>query len=124
MSRLVGLGAIGKGLEKKTGSLSSSLGISEYEVGSFNKSVVFANDTPTKCTKSSSTMSSSQEMQINEKISSWEWGYANQCFIASIYWSSYETLSNNIKCMIFWIHMLLSLRNEFDCYSFYQIMQL
>ncbi|KAG5606536.1 hypothetical protein H5410_028028 [Solanum commersonii] len=35
------LGAIGKELEKRTRSLSSSLGISEYEVGSFNKSVVF-----------------------------------------------------------------------------------
>ncbi|KAG5616318.1 hypothetical protein H5410_016142, partial [Solanum commersonii] len=40
--------AIGKGQEKRIGSLSSSLGISEYEVGSFNKSAVFANDTPTK----------------------------------------------------------------------------
>ncbi|KAH0702360.1 hypothetical protein KY285_016638 [Solanum tuberosum] len=44
----MGPGAIGKGQEKRIGSLSSSLGISEYEVGSFNKSAVFANDTPTK----------------------------------------------------------------------------
>ncbi|KAK6794138.1 hypothetical protein RDI58_007591 [Solanum bulbocastanum] len=59
----MGPGTIGKGLEKRTGPLSSSLGISKYEVGSFNKSAIFAYDTPTKCTKSSSTMSSSQEMQ-------------------------------------------------------------
>uniref|UniRef100_M1BUD7 Uncharacterized protein n=1 Tax=Solanum tuberosum TaxID=4113 RepID=M1BUD7_SOLTU len=64
----LGPGAIGKGLEKRTGSLSSSLGISEYEVGAFNKSAIFANDTPTKCTKSSSTMSSSQEMQKMKKL--------------------------------------------------------
>ncbi|KAG5606366.1 hypothetical protein H5410_027858 [Solanum commersonii] len=51
-----------QGLEKRTGSLSSTLGISKYEAGSFNKSVVFANVTPTKCTKSSSTMSSSHKM--------------------------------------------------------------
>ncbi|KAH0761575.1 hypothetical protein KY290_017648 [Solanum tuberosum] len=44
----MGPGAIGKGQEKRIGSLSSSLGISEYEVGSFNQSTVFANDTPTK----------------------------------------------------------------------------
>ncbi|KAG5590047.1 hypothetical protein H5410_040561 [Solanum commersonii] len=58
----MGPGAIKKGLEKRTESLSSTLGISKYEVGSFNKSVVCANVTPTKCTKSSSTMPSSHEM--------------------------------------------------------------
>ncbi|KAG5576261.1 hypothetical protein H5410_056395 [Solanum commersonii] len=51
-----------QGLEKRTGSLSSTLGISKYEVGSFNKSVVFSNVTPPKCNKSSSTMPSSHEM--------------------------------------------------------------
>ncbi|KAH0633181.1 hypothetical protein KY284_035967 [Solanum tuberosum] len=60
---------ISKGLEKKSGSLSSSLGFSESEVGSFYKSGVCANQhmqTPYKSTKSSSTFSSSHEMQKNE----------------------------------------------------------
>ncbi|KAH0691525.1 hypothetical protein KY289_018883 [Solanum tuberosum] len=64
----MGPSAIGKGLEKRTGSLSSSIGIFEYEVGSFNKSAIFANDTPTKCTKSSFTMSCSQEKQKMKKL--------------------------------------------------------
>jgi len=58
--------AIRKGLEKRSGSLSSTLGISESEVGSFNKSVVCANQhmhTPSKSTKSGSTFSSSQKMR-------------------------------------------------------------
>ncbi|KAH0636055.1 hypothetical protein KY289_035970 [Solanum tuberosum] len=60
---------ISKGLEKKSGSLSSSLGFSESEVGSFYKSGVCANQhmqTPYKSTKSSSTFSFSHEMQKNE----------------------------------------------------------
>ncbi|KAH0728150.1 hypothetical protein KY284_004015 [Solanum tuberosum] len=54
--------AIRKGLEKRSGSLRSPLGIFESEVGSFNKSVVCANQhmqTPSKSTKPSSTSSSS-----------------------------------------------------------------
>uniref|UniRef100_M1E0S8 Uncharacterized protein n=1 Tax=Solanum tuberosum TaxID=4113 RepID=M1E0S8_SOLTU len=54
------------GLKQKSGSLSSSVGISEYDVGSFNKSVVCANQhmhTPSKSTKSGSTFSSSQKMR-------------------------------------------------------------
>ncbi|KAK6791554.1 hypothetical protein RDI58_010635 [Solanum bulbocastanum] len=57
---------ISKGLEKKSGSLRSSLGFSESEVGSLNKSGVCANQhmqTPSKSTKSSSTFSSSHEIQ-------------------------------------------------------------
>ncbi|KAH0671299.1 hypothetical protein KY289_025792 [Solanum tuberosum] len=63
--------AIRKGLEKKSGSLSSSLGFSETEVGYLNKSDVCANqhiETPSKSTKSSSTFSSSQEMQKLKRI--------------------------------------------------------
>ncbi|KAH0657056.1 hypothetical protein KY285_031938 [Solanum tuberosum] len=62
--------AIRKGLEKRSGSLSSPLGISESEVGSFNKSVVCANQhmqTPSKSTKPSST-SSSQEIKKMKNI--------------------------------------------------------
>ncbi|KAG5629128.1 hypothetical protein H5410_000845 [Solanum commersonii] len=58
--------AIGNGLKKKSGSLSLSIGISEYDVGSFNKSVVCTNQhmqTPSKSTKSGSTFSSSQKMR-------------------------------------------------------------
>ncbi|WMV49997.1 hypothetical protein MTR67_043382 [Solanum verrucosum] len=65
------LGAIGKGLEKRTRSLSSSLGSDEPEVESFNKIVVFDNrhmQTPSKCTKLSSNMSSNQEMQKMKKL--------------------------------------------------------
>ncbi|WMV20381.1 hypothetical protein MTR67_013766 [Solanum verrucosum] len=63
--------AIRKGLEKRSGSLSSPLGISESEVGSFNKSVVCANQhmqTPSKSTKLSSTSSSSQEIRKMKNI--------------------------------------------------------
>ncbi|KAG5620970.1 hypothetical protein H5410_006188 [Solanum commersonii] len=63
--------AIRKGLEKRSGSLSSPLGISESEVGSFNKSVVCANQhmqTPSKSTKPSSTSSSSQEIRKMKNI--------------------------------------------------------
>ncbi|KAH0765147.1 hypothetical protein KY285_001018 [Solanum tuberosum] len=63
--------AIRKGLEKRSGSLSSSLGFSESEVGYFNESDVCANQhmqTPSKRTKSSSTFSSSQEMQKMNRI--------------------------------------------------------
>ncbi|KAG5615956.1 hypothetical protein H5410_015780, partial [Solanum commersonii] len=57
--------------KKRTRSLSSSLGISEYEVGSFNKSADFDNqhmETPSKCTKLSSDMSSNHEIQKMKKI--------------------------------------------------------
>ncbi|KAH0729999.1 hypothetical protein KY289_001187 [Solanum tuberosum] len=50
--------AIGKGLKQKSGSLSSSLEISEYDMGSFNKSDVCANQhmqTPSESTKSGSS---------------------------------------------------------------------
>ncbi|KAK6803328.1 hypothetical protein RDI58_001112 [Solanum bulbocastanum] len=60
-----------KGLEKRTRSLSSSLGISKYEVRSFIKSADFDNqymETPSKCTKLGSNMSSNQEMQKMKKI--------------------------------------------------------
>ncbi|KAG5576663.1 hypothetical protein H5410_056797, partial [Solanum commersonii] len=63
--------AIRKGLEKRSGSLSSSLGFSETEVGYLNKSDDCANQhmqTPSKTTKSSSTFSSSQEMQKMKRI--------------------------------------------------------
>ncbi|KAG5580954.1 hypothetical protein H5410_051581 [Solanum commersonii] len=63
--------AIRKGLEKRSGSLSSSLGFSETEVGYLNKSDVCANqhmETPSKSTKSSSTFSSSQKMQKMKRI--------------------------------------------------------
>ncbi|XP_049378008.1 uncharacterized protein LOC125842723 [Solanum stenotomum] len=63
--------AIRKGLEKRSGSLSSSLGFSETEVEYLNKSDVCANQhmqTPSKSTKSSSTFSSSQEMQKLKRI--------------------------------------------------------
>ncbi|KAG5631468.1 hypothetical protein H5410_003185 [Solanum commersonii] len=54
-----------KGSKEKSESLSSSLGISKYDMGSFNKSVVCADQhmqTPSESTKSGSTFSSSQEM--------------------------------------------------------------
>ncbi|KAK6804299.1 hypothetical protein RDI58_002083 [Solanum bulbocastanum] len=60
-----------KGLEKRNRSLSSSLEISEYEVGSFNKSVDFDTqhmETPSKSTKLSSNMSSNHEMQNMKKL--------------------------------------------------------
>ncbi|KAH0768475.1 hypothetical protein KY285_004346 [Solanum tuberosum] len=50
--------AIGKGLKQNSGSLSSSLEISEYDMGSFNKSDVCANQhiqTPSESTKSGSS---------------------------------------------------------------------
>ncbi|KAG5572929.1 hypothetical protein H5410_062695, partial [Solanum commersonii] len=62
---------IGKGQEKRTRSSSFSLGISEYEVGSFNKSADFDNqhmETPSKCTKLSSNMFSNHEIQKMKKI--------------------------------------------------------
>ncbi|KAG5608099.1 hypothetical protein H5410_019380 [Solanum commersonii] len=68
---LKSLGATGKGLEKRTRSLSSSLVSDEHELGSFNKSVVFDNrhmQTPSKCTKLSSNMSSNQEVQNMKKL--------------------------------------------------------
>ncbi|KAG5619761.1 hypothetical protein H5410_004979, partial [Solanum commersonii] len=64
-------GGTGKGLEKRTRSLSFSLGSDEHELGSFNKSVVFDNrhmQTPSKCTKLSSNMSSNQDMQNMKKL--------------------------------------------------------
>ncbi|KAH0678353.1 hypothetical protein KY284_019438 [Solanum tuberosum] len=63
--------ATGKGLEKRTRSLSSSLESDEHELGSFNKSAVFDNrhmQTPSKCTKLSSNMSSNQEVQNMKKL--------------------------------------------------------
>ncbi|KAG5628984.1 hypothetical protein H5410_000701, partial [Solanum commersonii] len=63
--------ATGKGLEKRTRSLSSSLGSDEHELGSFNKSAVFYNQhmqTPSKCTKLSSNMFSNQEVQNMKKL--------------------------------------------------------
>ncbi|KAG5589999.1 hypothetical protein H5410_040513 [Solanum commersonii] len=63
--------ATGKGLEKRTRSLSFSLGSDEHELGSFNKSAVFDNrhmQTPSKCTKLSSNMSSNQEVQNMKKL--------------------------------------------------------
>ncbi|KAG5632743.1 hypothetical protein H5410_004460 [Solanum commersonii] len=60
-----------QGLDKRSGSLSSPLGISESEVGSFNKSVVCANQhmqTPSKSTKPSSTSSSSEEIRKMKNI--------------------------------------------------------
>ncbi|KAG5571481.1 hypothetical protein H5410_061247 [Solanum commersonii] len=60
-----------KGLEKGIRSLSSYLGISKYEVGSFNKSADFDNqhmEIPSKCTKLGSNMSSNKKMQKMKKI--------------------------------------------------------
>ncbi|WMV19250.1 hypothetical protein MTR67_012635 [Solanum verrucosum] len=57
--------AIGNGLKQKSGSLSLSIGISEYDMGSFDKSDVCANQhmqTPSKSTKSGSTFSSNKKM--------------------------------------------------------------
>lgn len=67
----MGSGSTGKKLEQRSESLSSSLGISKCEVGSFDKSVVFADQrmqAPSKSTKLSSTMSSSQEIQRMKKL--------------------------------------------------------
>lgn len=65
-------GATGKILEQRHASLSSSLGGSEYEMGSFNKSAVYADkrvQTPSESTRSNATMSSSQEMQtMNQTV--------------------------------------------------------
>ncbi|KAH0776322.1 hypothetical protein KY290_007733 [Solanum tuberosum] len=66
----MGPSSIGNGLNQKSRSLSSSVGISEYDVGSFNKSVVCANQhmqSPSKSRKSGSTFSYSQIMQKVKK---------------------------------------------------------
>ncbi|KAG5631686.1 hypothetical protein H5410_003403 [Solanum commersonii] len=63
--------ATGKRLEQRDGSLSSSLGVSEYDVGALNKSTLYANQkmqTLSKRTKLNSTTSSSQEMQTIDRL--------------------------------------------------------
>ncbi|WMV14333.1 hypothetical protein MTR67_007718, partial [Solanum verrucosum] len=64
-------GATGKRLEQRQGSLSSSLGVSEYDVGALNKTTLYANkkmQTPSKRTRLNSTTSSSQEMQTVDRL--------------------------------------------------------
>ncbi|KAG5619867.1 hypothetical protein H5410_005085, partial [Solanum commersonii] len=63
--------ATGKRLQQRHGSLSSSLGVSEYDVGALNKTTLCANQnmqTPSKRTTLNSTTSSSQEMQIVDRL--------------------------------------------------------
>ncbi|KAG5572067.1 hypothetical protein H5410_061833 [Solanum commersonii] len=65
------LGATGKRLEQRHGSLSSSLGVSKYDVGALNKTTLYANQkmqTPSKRTRLNSTTSSSQEMQTVDRL--------------------------------------------------------
>ncbi|WMV10036.1 hypothetical protein MTR67_003421 [Solanum verrucosum] len=59
-----------KKLEERHGSLNSSLGVSEYDVGALNKSTLYANQkmqTP-KRTRMNFTTSSSQEMQTIDRL--------------------------------------------------------
>ncbi|XP_060188736.1 uncharacterized protein LOC132617689 isoform X1 [Lycium barbarum] len=63
-------GAIGMGREQTPRSLWSSLGVSENEMESFHKNARYANQhmqTPSKITRSNSTMSPSQRMRIMDK---------------------------------------------------------
>lgn len=63
--------ATGKKLEERHGSLNSSLGVSEYDVGALNKSTLYANQkmqTPSKSTRMNFTTSSSQEMQTIDRL--------------------------------------------------------
>lgn len=65
------LGATGKGLDKRTRSLSSSLGSDEHEVESFDKIDVSDNphmQTPSKCTKLNSNIYANQEIQKMKKL--------------------------------------------------------
>ncbi|OIT39198.1 hypothetical protein A4A49_22557, partial [Nicotiana attenuata] len=65
-------GAIRKEREQVPRSLCFSLGISENEVGSFDKNAIYANQhiqTPSKSTRSNFTMSSNQEMRTMDKNS-------------------------------------------------------
>ncbi|XP_060175511.1 uncharacterized protein LOC132606160 isoform X1 [Lycium barbarum] len=63
-------GAIGMGREQTPRSLCSSLGVSENEMESFHENARYANQrmqTPSKITRSNSTMSPSQRMRIMDK---------------------------------------------------------
>ncbi|XP_060175512.1 uncharacterized protein LOC132606160 isoform X2 [Lycium barbarum] len=62
--------AIGMGREQTPRSLCSSLGVSENEMESFHENARYANQrmqTPSKITRSNSTMSPSQRMRIMDK---------------------------------------------------------